>query len=125
MGDLVPAAAGADVAGEDALVLVAGRGGDLGGVVAVARGLGGVPGAQRVPGELARVKPGGAGALLDDQRDGLRGEGGGDSAGARDAAEDRPGGDLGGVEPGAERADGTGAGRLGVGSSRWCMRGSC
>ena len=53
VGDLVPAAAGADVAGEDALVLVAGRGGDLGGVVAVARGLGGVPGAQRVPGELA------------------------------------------------------------------------
>src|SRR5665213_4225642 len=34
-------AAGADVAGEDSLVLVAGRGGDLGGVVSVAGGLGG------------------------------------------------------------------------------------
>ena len=76
MGDVVAAAAGADVAGEDALVLVAGGGGDLGGVVAVAGGLGGVPGAQRVAGELAGVEAGGAGAFFDDQRDGLGGEGG-------------------------------------------------
>ena len=34
------AAAGADVVGEDSLVSVAGRGGDLGGVVSVAGGLG-------------------------------------------------------------------------------------
>ena len=65
VGDVVFAAAGADVAGEDALVLVAGGGRDLGGVMAVAGGLGGVPGAQRVSGELARVKSGGAGAFLD------------------------------------------------------------
>ena len=57
VGDVVAVAAGADVAGEDALVLVAGGGGDLGGVMAVAGGLGGVPGAQRVAGELAGVKP--------------------------------------------------------------------
>ena len=74
VGDVVATAAGADVAGEDALVLVAGGGRDLGGVVAVAGGLGGVPGAQRVAGELARVKAGGAGAYLDVQRDGLGGE---------------------------------------------------
>jgi hypothetical protein len=36
VGDVVFAAAGADAAGEDALVLVAGGGGDLGGVVSVA-----------------------------------------------------------------------------------------
>jgi hypothetical protein len=34
------AAAAADVVGEDSLVLVAGRGGDLGGVASVAGGLG-------------------------------------------------------------------------------------
>jgi hypothetical protein len=34
------AAAGADVVGDDLLVLEAGRGGDLGGVVSVAGGLG-------------------------------------------------------------------------------------
>ena len=33
-------AAGVDVAGEDSLILVAGRGGDLGGVVSAAGGLG-------------------------------------------------------------------------------------
>ena len=67
MRDVVFAAAGADVAGEDTLVLVAGGGRDLGRVMVTAAGLGDVPGAQRVPGELERVKPGGAGALLDDQ----------------------------------------------------------
>jgi hypothetical protein len=41
------------------------------GVVAVAGGLGCVAGAQRVAGELAGVEAGGAGAFLDDQRDGL------------------------------------------------------
>jgi hypothetical protein len=69
VGDVVAAAAGADVAGEDALVLVAGGSGDLGGVVAVAGGLAGVAGAEGVPGELAWIEPGGAGAFLDDQRD--------------------------------------------------------
>jgi hypothetical protein len=49
-----------------------------------------------VAGELACVEPGGAGAFLDNQRDGLRGEGAGDGAGAGDAAEDRPRDDLGG-----------------------------
>jgi hypothetical protein len=114
VGGVVTSAAGADVAGEDALVLVAGGGGDLGGVVAVAGGLGGVPGAERVARELAWVEPCAAGVSLDDQRDGLGGDGGGDGAGAGDAAEDRAAGDLGGVEPGAERADGSRAGWLGV-----------
>jgi hypothetical protein len=35
VGDVVAAAAGADVAGEDTLVLVAGSGGDLGGALGV------------------------------------------------------------------------------------------
>jgi hypothetical protein len=114
VGDVVFAAAGADVAGEDALVLVAGGGGDLGGVMAVAGRLGGVPGAQRVSGELARVKSGGAGALLDDQGDGLRGEGVADRAGPGHAPEDRAGGERGRVDPGAESADRAGPRRLGV-----------
>jgi hypothetical protein len=114
VGDVLAAAAGADVAGEDALVLVAGGGGDPGGVVAVAGGFGGVAGAERVPGELAGVKAGGTRAFFDDQRDGLGGEGGGDRAGAGDAAEDRAAGDLGDLESGAERADRTWPRRLGV-----------
>ena len=71
MSDVVAAAAGADVAGEYALVLVAGGRGDLSGVVSIAGGLGGVTGAERVARKLARVEPGGAGSFLDDQRDGL------------------------------------------------------
>jgi hypothetical protein len=59
VGDVVAPAAGSDVARENALVLVAGGSGDLGGVVAVARGLGRVPRAQRVASELAGVKAGG------------------------------------------------------------------
>ena len=114
VSNVVLTASGADIAGEDALVLVAGGGGDLGGVVAVAGGLGGVSGAQRVAGELAWVKAGGAGAFLDDQSDALGGKRARDRAGAGDATEDRAGGDLGGVDPGAQRADRAGPGRLGV-----------
>jgi hypothetical protein len=54
---------------------VAGGGGNLGGVMPIAGGLGRVAGAQRVPGELAWVKPGGTGAFLDDQCYGLGSEG--------------------------------------------------
>ncbi len=91
-----------------------GGSGDLGGVVAVANGLCGVPGAQRESGELARIKPGGAGALLDDQRDGLGDEGTRDGPGTGDAPKDRPAGDLGCIEPRSERSDWGGARRLGV-----------
>ena len=41
----------------------------------VAGGSGGVAGAQRVPGDPARVMPAVSGALLDGQRDGLGDEG--------------------------------------------------
>ena len=57
VGDVVLAAAGADVAGEDALVLVAGGGGDLGGVMAIAGRLSGVPEAQHVPANSRGSRP--------------------------------------------------------------------
>jgi hypothetical protein len=59
--NVVSSAAGTDIAGEDVLVLVASGGGDLGGVVAVAGGLRGIPGSTRVAGEPAWVEASGAG----------------------------------------------------------------
>jgi hypothetical protein len=99
VGGVVFAAAGADVAGEDALALVAGGGGDLGGMMAVAGRLGGVPGAQRVAGELPGVQARGTSALLDEQRDRLGSKGAADRAGPGHAPKDRAGGDRGGVGP--------------------------
>jgi hypothetical protein len=105
---------GADVAGEDALVLVAGGGGDLGGVVSVAGGLGGVAGTEGVASELARVEAGCAGAFLDDQCDRLGGQGAADGAGAGHAPKARAGGERGGVDPGAQYSDRAGPRRLGL-----------
>jgi len=63
-GEVSCAAAGADVAGEHALVLVSCGGGDLGGVVAVAGGFGGIAGAEAVAGEVGGVKPDGGRSTL-------------------------------------------------------------
>jgi hypothetical protein len=91
---------GLDVAGKHALVLMTGRRGDLSRVVAVASGLGGVPRAERVTGELVWVEAAGrAGTFLDDQRDGLSRERSGHGTGAGHAPKDRTGGDRGGIEP--------------------------
>jgi hypothetical protein len=81
---------------------VTGRRGDLSGVVPVASGLGRVPRAERVTGELVWVKPGRAGAFLDDQRDGLSRERSGHGIGPRHAPEDRTSGDRGDIQPGPE-----------------------
>ena len=97
------------------MVLVAGGGGDLGGVVAVAGGLGCITRAQRVAGELAGVKPGAASAFLNDQRDGLVCEPAvGDDLATAHPSERRPAMDLRRGEPRLHRADGAGAGCFGV-----------
>lgn len=58
-----------NVAGQDALVLVSGGGGDLDGAVSVTGGLGRVASAEGISGELARVQACRACAFLDGGRD--------------------------------------------------------
>lgn len=87
----------------------------LGGKVAVARGLGGEPGTQCVPCEVARVKCGDARTPLDDQRDRLGGEGVGDRSGACDGPRERTARQVGVIDPRAYGAHGAGVRGLAVG----------